>query len=68
MEKERLRLKLAKIDTGENGERVDYHEADAGFRRRLDALVPPDMADRIQKILSEKLKVDDDDSAEAVNM
>ncbi|MDP8244080.1 MAG: hypothetical protein P9L94_08375 [Candidatus Hinthialibacter antarcticus] len=68
MTKERLRLNLAKIDTGENGERVDYHEADVGFRRRLDALIPSDMADRVQKILKSKLSDEDDESAEAVNM
>lgn len=68
MKNDKPKLDLAHVDTGENGERVDYHETDLGFRHRLDSLVPPEMAARVQKILSKKLTVEDDDSAEAVNM
>ncbi len=68
MKENRPKLNLARIDTGENGERVDYHETDLGFRHRLDSLIPPDMAGRIHQILKDKLSDEPDDSAEAVNM
>lgn len=68
MKEHRPKPDLAHVDTGENGERVDYHETDLGFRHRLDSLVPPEMAARIQKILTEKFTVEDDDSSEAVNI
>lgn len=61
---------LKRLDTGEDGERVDYHETDLDFRKRLDSFVPTDLASRIKQVLSDRLKKqdDDDDSQKAVNM
>ncbi|MBI1389826.1 MAG: hypothetical protein GC154_15410 [bacterium] len=65
-----IKKQLEELDTGRSGERVDYHEADLGFRHRLESLVPNDLADRVRKVLAERLKqqMDDPEEPEAVNL
>lgn len=46
-------------------ETVDYEESDLNFRTRMESMIPNQMAERIQKILSERKNSGDSD-AEAV--
>lgn len=47
-------------------ETVDYEESDLNFRSRMESMVPSQMAERIQKVLSERKRNGRDVDSEAV--
>jgi hypothetical protein len=43
--------------------RADFGEKDQSFRKRLDSLVPPHLAERVAEMLSKRLESDENEDA-----